>query len=114
MGHKYSDGKTLSVAAAPAGGLVAGRGYRVNNWNGVAELDAAANAASYLTIDPVAVFYIKIPAAVPAAQGDTLFMPPAGGAAEAVATNAAAGNVAAFKVHEAKDANNIVGVRILN
>jgi len=114
MGHKYSDGKTVPIAAAPAGGFQAGRGYRANGWNGVAELDAAVGARADLTIDSNFMFWIKVPAAVAGAQGDVIYMPPAGGAAETVATATATGNVAAFKVHEAKDANNVVGVRVLN
>jgi hypothetical protein len=110
---KYTDGKTVTVVA-PAGGVAANRGYRVSGWNGVAELSADATANAVLTIDPAATFYIKVPAAFTGALGDVIYMPPAGGAAESVATATSAGNVAAFKVHEAKDANHIVGVRVLN
>jgi len=114
MGHKYSDGKTVRIAAAPAGGFLAGRGYRANGWNGVSEFNRAAGDPADLTIDANFTFWITVPAAVPGAQGDVIYMPPAGGAAETVATATVTGNVAAFKVHEAKDANNVVGVRVLN
>jgi predicted RecA/RadA family phage recombinase len=111
---KYSDGKTINVVA-PAGGAVAGQLYRINGWNGVCEVTAAAGETFALNIDPTFTFYIPMPAAVAAAQGDVLYMPPATGGVGATALTAtAAGNVAAVKVHEAKDANNIVGVRILN
>lgn len=114
MGHKYSDGKTVRIASVPVGGFMAGRGYRANGWNGVAELDAAAGAPADLTIDRNFTFFIKVPAAVPGALGDMIYMPPAGGAADTVATVTATGNVPAFKVHEPKDANNMVGVAVLN
>lgn len=111
---KYTDGRTINVVA-PAGGVMAGRLYRINGWNGVAEVDAAAGETFAMNIDPVFTFYIPMPSGVAAALGDVLYMPTASGGTGATALTATAtSNVAAVKVHQAKDANNIVGVRLLN
>ena len=111
---KWSDGKTINVVA-PAGGVTAGKLYRIDGWNGVAELTVAAGATFPLNIDPTFEFLIPMPAAVAAAVGAVLYMPPAsGGAGETALTATATGNMAAVKVTQAKDANNIVGVRLLN
>ncbi len=111
---KYSDGKSIR-AVAPAGGAVAGRLYRMDGWNGVCEVDTVAGAGFALNVDPTSLFYIPMPAGVAGARGAVLYVPPATvGDATAALTATATGNVAAVKVEEAKDANNIVGVRLLN
>lgn len=114
MQGKYSDGKTINVVA-PAGGVVAGRLYRVDGWNGVPEVNAAAGETFAMNIDPTYTFYILAPVGFTGARGDIGYMPPASGGAGATALTATAtSNVAAVKVHTAKDGNNIVGVRLLN
>lgn len=106
---KYSDGRTIDVVA-PTGGVTAGNFYRVSGWNGIAELTVAAGETFPLNIDPTYVFYTPMTTADAAAVGALLYVAPGGGLLTATAT----GNVAAAKVHQAKDANNIVGVRLLN
>lgn len=114
MQGKYSDGKTKS-AVAPAGGAVAGELYRINGWNGVCEVAAAATETFAQNVDPTAFFWIRIPAAVAAAEGDILYMPAAaGGVGSTDLTATPTSNVAALKVVVAKDANNYVGARLLN
>lgn len=111
MGNQgyFSDGKTRNFTA-PAGGVLAGELYRVDGWNHVCEKDTAAGKVYAGNIDPTYVFYISVPGGVTANAGDVLYLPPAGG----TITNTATSNVAAAKVYEAQDGNNIVGVRVLN
>lgn len=114
MQGKYSDGKTID-RVAPAGGVVAGELYRINGWNGICEVDTDATETFAMNVDPVPTFWIAIPAAVAAASGAILYMPPAtGGVGSTALTATATGNIAAVKVVVDKDANNIVGVKILN
>lgn len=110
---KYSDGKSINVVA-PAGGVVAGRFYRVDGWNGVCEVTTAAGEIFALNVDPTYLFYIPIPGAVAAARGAFLYIPPASTDGITALTATATANSKAVKVEEAKDGNNIVGVRILN
>lgn len=111
---KYQDGKTVNVVA-PAGGVTAGSLYRISGWNGVAEITVAAGETFPLNIDPTHVFYIPMPSGVAAAIGAVLYIPTASGGVGATdLTATATSNSKAVKVHQAKDGNNIVGVRVLN
>lgn len=114
MGHRYSDGKAID-AVAPSGGVVAGELYRIAGWNGVCSVDTAATETFALSVDPAALFWITIPAAVAAAAGAILYMPAAtGGVGSTDLTATSTSNKAALKVVIAKDSNNVVGARILN
>jgi hypothetical protein len=114
MQGKYGDGKTIDVVA-PAGGVLAGHLYRISGWNGLAEIAAAAGETFPLNIDPAFMFYIPMPADVAGALGAVLYMPTAsGGVGDTDLTATSTSNVAAVKVTQAKDASNVVGVRVLN
>ena len=113
MQGKYSDGKTMD-AVAIAGGVVAGELYRINGWNGICEVDTDAGETFALNVDPTAFFWIKIPAALAAAVGAKLYMPAASGGVGSTALTATTTDVPALRVVVAKDANNIVGARLLN
>lgn len=114
MQGKHSDGKTIP-AVAITGGVTAGELYRIDGWNGICETDTDATKTFALNVDPVPVFWITVPAAVAAAAGAILYMPSAtGGVGSTALTATATGNVAAVKVVVAKDANNVVGGKILN
>lgn len=110
---KYSDGKTINVVA-PSGGVVAGRLYRIDGWNGVCEVTTAEDEVFALNVDPTALFYIPIPAAVVAARGAILYIPVASTDGMTALTATASTNSKAVKVEEAVDANDIAGVRVLN
>ena len=114
MPGKYSDGKALNFVA-PAGGVLAGRLYRVGGWNHIAVTDAAAGETYAGEVDPMANYRIPVPAGLTGAVGDVYYLPPASPQTGSTALTAtAAGNVLAVKVTEAKDGNNIMGVRVLN
>lgn len=112
MQGKFSDGKTKD-AVAIAGGVVAGELYRINGWNGICEVDTAAGATFALNVDPTAFFWVKIPSALAAAEGATLYMPAASGGVGSTALTAVTTDVPALKVVVAKDANNYVGARLI-
>ncbi len=112
MQGKFSDGKTRD-AVAPAAGAVAGEMYRANGWNGVCEVDTAVGATYAQNVDPTAFFWIKVPVAVAAAVGATLYMPAAATAAGSTTLTAVTTDVPALKVVIAKDANNYVGARLI-
>lgn len=111
---KYSDGRAIHVTA-PAGGVVAGTLYRIDGWNGVAEVTAAAGATIALNIDPTYLFYVPSPAGFAGTIGLVGYVPPAtAGSATSAITATSTANVPAVKVTKAKDGNGIMGVRVLN
>jgi len=112
MQSKVSDGKTMD-AVAPTGGAVAGELYRVNGWNGICEVTTDATKTYALNVDNTSFFWVKIPAALAAAVGATLYMPAASGGVGSTALTAVATDVPALKVVIAKDANNYVGARLI-
>jgi predicted RecA/RadA family phage recombinase len=108
-GGKISDGRTINVVA-PAGGVVRGNPYRIDGWNGVAEVDAAAGTTFALNIDPTYEFYLPIAPVDNPARGALVYIT----AANTLAA-AASGNTLFGKVMETKDAaNNRLSVRLLN
>lgn len=113
MGHKYSDGRAID-AVAITGGVVAGELYRIAGWNGVCEVDTPAGETFALNVDPAALFWITIPAALAAAAGAILYMPAATGGVGSTDLTATTTDKAALKVVVAKDGNNVVGARLLN
>ena len=114
MPGKYSDGKALNFVA-PAGGVLAGRLYRVAGWNHIALVDALVGETYVGEVDPAANYRIPVPAGLAGAVGDVYYFPPASPQVGSTALTATAtANVIAVKVTEAKDGNNIMGVRVLN
>jgi hypothetical protein len=118
MGQKKSDGKATNVAPYPAGQYNFGEFFRINGWNGIAmktvnTADTARNAA--FQIDTESIWYVTIPAAVTGAVGDYLYWTAGAGTkrGDTDLTATVTGTPVA-KVEEAKDANNIAGIRILN
>jgi hypothetical protein len=112
-GFKFSDGKTID-AVAITGGVVAGELYRIAGWNGICEVDTDEGETFAMNVDPTALFWVEIPAALAAAAGAILYMPAATGGVGKTALTATTTDKAALKVVVAKDGNNIVGARLLN
>lgn len=110
---KYADGKTIDVVA-PVGGVLAGHLYRISGFNGVAEITAAAGETFPLNIDANFMFYVPIPSGVAAALGAVLYMPAAGGVGDTDLTATVGSNALALKTTQAKDANNVIGCRVIN
>lgn len=110
---KFSDGKSINVVA-PAGGVVAGRMYRISNWNGVASDTVDAGETFALQIDVDAEFIVPLPVAVGVAVGQIVYMPAAGGTSATDATLTSSSNKAAMKVMSVRDGGGFASVRLLN
>lgn len=120
MGQLKHEGQAIDVVS-PGGSVEIFKGelYRIDGWTGIA-------MSHVLPTDPELgfalevsdrIWYIEMPAAVAAARGAVLYWS-AGtgfktGSTDLVATGAI-GQFPCVIVEEAKDGNNIVGVRVLN
>lgn len=105
---RYSDGKAIDVTAP--GAVVRGTPARIDKWNGVYVTDAASGALVALECDSDAMHYFATPVSVGTVRGGIIYIPDAGGALTATATD----NIAFAKVEKVRDSAGIVGARILN
>jgi hypothetical protein len=120
-GQLKSDGRaTLGGVTAPAGLLTFGELFRINGWTGIAlktVLAADTDRNLDMEIAPDRIWYITCPAGTAGTLGQYLYWTTAAAATfqrgdtHLVATVA---GVPCALVEEAKDASNIVAVRILN
>jgi len=119
MGQLKGDGRAINVPVVPAGQYNFGELFRINNWNGIILKTintADAIRAAAMEISSERIWYVLMPAAVAAAQGDYLYWSSGAGTKRGdtdLVVTAVVGS-ACCKVEEAKDGNNIVGIRVLN
>lgn len=118
MGQLKHDGRaTQGGFVAPAGDFPFGELFRINGWNGIA-MSHIATTDTVRSLDleiSDRVWYIKIPAAVAAAQGDFLYWTAGTGLKRGdTDLTATVTGTPVLKVEEAKDANNYIAARILN
>jgi hypothetical protein len=117
MGQLKSDGRAHDTVA-PAGTITFGELYRMDNWTGIAMKSVAVgdtNRKLAMEISSERIWYVLLPAGVTGAVGDRLYWT-AGAGLKVGSTDITAtvtGSVVAI-VEEAKDANNIAGVRVVN
>jgi hypothetical protein len=115
VGHLKGDGRATNVTA-PAGVISFGELYRIDGWTGIAlsRVEAADTKREIaLEVSAERIWYVNV-GAVAAAKGDILYWTAgAGFKAGATALQATAGVGPAVKIEEAKDGNNIAGVRVL-
>lgn len=120
MGNLKHEGDAIDVVSPQTVDITKGELYRVDGWNGIA-------MSTVLTTDPEAglalevsnrIWYIAVPAGLAAARGDVLYWSATEGfkvgGTDLVAAGTAGALGPACKVEEAKDANNVAGVRVLN
>lgn len=118
MGNLKNDGKAINVPAVPAGQYNFGELFRINGWNGimmktVATADTVRAAA--MEVSSERVWYFTIPSAVAAAQGAYLYWTAGAGTKRGdTDLTATPTGTPVLIVEEAKDANNVVGARVLN
>jgi hypothetical protein len=118
MGNKKTEGATIDATVPGGQTVVKGELYRIDGWNGIAMstvLPTDPELGVALENDNQAIWYITIPAAVAAARGDVLYWTAGTGFKKgSTDLSATVAGPPAVKVEEAKDANNVVGVRVLN
>lgn len=120
-GQLKSDGKaTLGGVTFPAGVISFGELYRVGGWTGIAMKSIASadtDRNADMEISAERIWYVPIPAGVTGTKGQYLYWTTAAAATfqrgDTHLTGTAAGVPCAI-VEEAKDANNIAAIRILN
>src|SRR4249920_290727 len=114
MGQLKSDGKAVNVPVVPAGQYNFGELFRINGWNGIAMKTvntADTIRAMALEVSSERIWYVLIPVA--AAQGVYLYWTAGAGTkrGDTDLTATVTGTPVAV-VEEAKDGNNIVGIRV--
>jgi len=118
MGQLKSDGKAVNVPVVPAGQYNFGELFRINGWNGIAMKTvntADTTRAMAMEVSSERIWYFSIPAAVAAAQGAYLYWTAGAGTkrGDTDLTSTVTGSPI-LAIEEAKDANNVVGARVLN
>lgn len=126
MGQLKGDGRAINVTTPDATAIAFGELYRIDGWNGFAQADVPAVLTGStedgrkiaLEVAPDRIWYISIPSGLAAARGTTLWWSSGAGfkkgSTDLVAQGTGSATGPACKVEEAKDSNNIVGVRVLN
>lgn len=120
MGQLKHEGHAVDCVAPAGQEIFKGEVYRIDGWTGIA-------MSHVLPTDPelgfamevgLRIWYVALPAALAAARGDKLFWSTGAGfkrgSADLVASGTAGATGPAVIVEEAKDGNNIAGVRVLN
>lgn len=118
MGQLKSDGRAINVPVVPAGQYNFGELFRINGWNGIA-LKTVNTAdtirAMAMETSSERIWYVLIPVAVAAAQGAYLYWSAGAGTKRGdTDLSATVAGTPVCVVEEAKDANNVVGIRVLN
>lgn len=117
MGQLKHEGQAVDVVAPAGQEIFKGELYRIDGWTGV-------SMSHVLPTDPelgfalevaLRIWYIQVPAAVVANRGDVLYWTAGAGFKRGTTDlSATVAGAPVVKVEEAKDGNNIVGVRVLN
>lgn len=118
MGQLKSDGRAINVPVVPAGQYNFGELFRINGWNGIMMKTintADTIRAAAMETSSERIWYVLIPVAQAAAQGAYLYWTAGAGTkrGDTDLTATPTGTPIAV-VEEAKDANNFVGIRVLN
>jgi len=117
MGQLKSDGKAIDVQAPGSTALTFGELYRIDTWTGIAMKTVGASDVDRNLSFEVSerIWYVVLPAAVTGARGDLIYWTAGAGFKRGTvdATGTATGTAIA-KVEEAKDGNNVAGIRVLN
>jgi hypothetical protein len=118
MGQLKGDGRATNVPAVPAGQYNFGELFRINGINGIMMKTintADTLRAAAMEISSERIWFVVVPVATVAPQGAYLYWTAGAGVkrGDTDITGTATGTPIAL-VEDAKDANNVVGVRVLN
>lgn len=122
MGQLKSDGKAINVTV-PAGEVEFGELYSIGaafgtRWNGIALSPVASGDTKRDIAMEVSerIWYVELPAGVTGAKGTYLYWTATGAfkTGSTDLTETATTTAPCAIVEEAKDANNIAGIRVLN
>lgn len=127
MGQLKGDGRAINVTTPDSTAITFGELYRIDGWNGFAMNDVLAtldpnttgvNRKIALEVSAERIWLIQVPSGLSAARGTTLWWSSGAGfkkgTTDLVAQGTGGATGPAVKVEETKDANNVVGVRVLN
>ena len=117
MGQLKHDGKAIDVAVPGSTAVTFGEIYRIDTWTGIAMKTVGASDVDRNMAMEVSerIWYVVVPAGVTGARGDLLYWTAGAGFKRGTTdlTGTATGTAIA-KVEEAKDGNNVAGIRVLN
>jgi len=123
VGQLKTDGKAVNVSVPATKAVTFGEMYYINGWTGIAmDTIGGSDTIRNMAIEvSERIWYVKIAAGVAALKGAKLWWTAAAlgtGYCDCLTdlqvTAPVAGDPAACKVEEDKDANNYVAVRVLN
>lgn len=117
MGNLKQEGDAINVVAPNGEAIVFGEVYRIDGWTGIAMTTIASDATERGLALEVSnrIWYVTVPAGVAAARGALLYWSTGAGFKRGSTDLAAAAGVGPVaKVEEAKDGNNVVGLRVIN